>query len=107
VRTLVLLLAGAAIAFGAWLLAGSPFSGPPVTKAEIEHEVRMLPRGRVQTVFCNQVAVPTRDPQPDAPDTWTCDTYVGATRADAQNGPSYRVLVSGDRIASIRRVPTH
>ena len=39
--------------------------------------------------------------------TWTCDTYLGRARFDQETGPSYLVIVNGDGIESIRRVPTH
>jgi len=104
---LLVLLAGAAIGFAVWLVLGSPFDRRPVTKAEIEHEVAQRPRGRVQVVLCNEVFVPTRKPRPKSQHTWTCDTYLGRSKAHTQNGPSYAVLVSDDRIETIRRVPTH
>jgi hypothetical protein len=107
VRTLIVLIAGAAIGFGAWLVLGMPFAKRPVTKAEIEHAVAQRPRGHVQLVLCNEEFVPSQTPRPNPPHTWTCDTYLGPSRADAQNGPSYEVTVSDDRIESIRRVPTH
>jgi hypothetical protein len=103
---LLVLLAGAAIGFVTWLVIGTPFAKRPVTKAQIEHAVAQRPRGQVQQVFCNEEFVPqTSGRKP--PQTWTCDTYLGRSAAEAQNGPSYRVIVSDDRIESIRRVPTH
>jgi hypothetical protein len=102
-----MLIAGAAIAFVAWLVLGTPFAKDPVTKTQIEHAVAQRPRGHVQLVLCNEEVVPTRTPSPNPPHTWTCDTYIGASAAAAQNGPSYKVSVRDDRIESIRRVPTH
>jgi hypothetical protein len=107
VRVLLVLIAGAAIGFATWLAFGTPFAKGPVTKAQIEHAVARRPRGQVQVVLCNEEVVPSRTPRPNPPDTWTCDTYLGPSPADAQNGPSYQVIVSDDRIQSIRRVPTH
>lgn len=107
VRILLVLIAGAAIGLVAWRVFGTGSDKRPVTEAQIEHAVAQRPRGKVQTVFCNQQVVPSRTPQPNPPQTWTCDTYLGPTRADAQNGPSYLVIVSDDRIQSIRQVPTH
>jgi hypothetical protein len=104
---LIVLIAGAAIGAAAVLVFGNPFAEDPVTKAQIEHTVAKRTRGHVQVVLCNQVVVPTRTPQTNPPQTWTCDTYVGPTAAAAQNGPSYAVTVSDDRIRSIRRVATH
>jgi hypothetical protein len=104
---LLVLIAGAAIAFVAFLVFGSPFAKHPVTKAQIEHAVAQRPRGRVQLVLCNEEFVPTQNPRPNPPHTWTCDTYLGRSTADAQNGPSYKVTVSDERIRSIRQVPTH
>jgi hypothetical protein len=103
------LIAGAAIGFVAWLVVGTPFANHAVTKAQIEHAVAQRPRGHVQLVLCNEEVVPSQTPRSDAPHTWTCDTYLGRSRAEAQNGPSYEVTVGegGDRIESIRRVPTH
>jgi hypothetical protein len=104
VRTLVMLIAGAALGLGAWLAVGSPFAGGPVTKAEIERAVAKRPDGQVQLVLCDEQFVPSSAPAADRPQTWTCDTYLGPSKADAQNGPSYQVTVSDDRIASIRQV---
>jgi hypothetical protein len=104
---LLVLIAGAAIGFGAWLALGRPFAHDPVTKAEIEHVVGRKPKGRVQLVLCNEEFVPTETPRSDPPQTWTCDTYLGPTKADAQNGPSYKVTVRDDEIRSIRQVPVH
>jgi hypothetical protein len=103
---LLAMLVGAALGLGTWLVVGSPFGREPVTKAEIEHAVGRRPRGQVQLVLCNERFVPSRAAEADPPQTWTCDTYLGPTRADAQNGPSYEVTVRDERIASIRRVPT-
>jgi hypothetical protein len=104
---LVVLIAAAAIGVVASIVFGSPFSKGPVTKAQIERAVTKRTSGHVQQVFCNEQFVPSENPERKAPETWTCDTYVGPTVADAQNGPSYAVTVSDDRIRSIRRVPTH
>jgi hypothetical protein len=104
---LLVLIAGAAIGLATWLVLGRPFAKHPVTKTQIEHVVAQRTRGNVQVTLCNQEVVPSQNPRPNAPDTWTCDTYIGPTAADAQNGPSYKVTVSDDRIQSIRRVPTH
>ena len=104
---LVVLLAGAAIGVVAVLVVGSPLARHPVTKAEIERTVAQRPRGKVQQVFCNEEIVQSETPRPKGDHTWTCDTYLGPSPADAQNGPSYQVIVSGDSIRSIRRVPTH
>jgi hypothetical protein len=104
---LIGLIAAAAIGAGVLLVVAKPFAKHPVTKAQIEHTVAQRTRGKVQVVLCNQVVVPTRTPQSNPPQTWTCDTYVGPTPAAAQNGPSYAVTVGDKRIQSIRRVPTH
>jgi hypothetical protein len=106
---LLVLVAGAAIGVVAWLVVGTPFARQPVTKAQIEHAVAQRPHGHVQVVLCNEEVVPSRESRSDAPHTWTCDTYLGPSPAEAQNGPSYEVTVSrsGDRIEAIRRVPTH
>jgi hypothetical protein len=107
VRVLIVLIACAAIGFVTWLVLGTPFAKRPVTKAQIEHAVAQRPRARVQLVLCNEEIVPSRTPRPRGLHTWTCDTYLGRSAADAQNGPSYEVTVSDDHIASIRPVPTH
>ena len=107
---LLALIAGAVIGLVTVLVVGSPFAKDPLTKKEIEQTVAKRPQhGKVQVVLCNEEILPTQDPQPDPPHTWTCDTYLGPNKADAQNGPSYQVLVSHDRnhIRSIRQVPTH
>ena len=101
------MVAGAAIGVVAVLVFGQPFARRPVTKAQIEHEVGERPHGKVQLVLCNEEVVGTQTRRSDSPHTWTCDTYLGPSRADAQNGPSYEVTVSDDRIRSIRQVPTH
>jgi hypothetical protein len=103
----LVLVACTAIGFVTWLVLGTPFAERPVTKAQIEEAVAKRPRGHVQLVLCNEEFVPSRTPSPDPPHTWTCDTYLGPSAADAQNGPSYKVTVSDDRIQAIRRVPTH
>jgi hypothetical protein len=102
-----MLIAGAAIGIAAWLVVGTPSARGPVTKAQIEHAVAQKPRGQVQLVLCNEQFVPSSTPAGERPQTWTCDTYLGPSNTDAQNGPSYQVTVSDDRIASIRRVATH
>src|SRR3954447_16855783 len=104
---LLLLIAGAALGFAVWAVVGRPFGRDPVTKAEIEREVAKRPRGHVESVFCNEQFVPSQTSSGKPRQTWTCDTYIGPTLAKAQGGPSYRVIVSDDRIRSIRRVPTH
>ena len=101
------MLGGAAIGVVAVLAFGRPFSRRPVTKAQIERAVAKRPRGDVQLVLCNETFVPSQADSSHPPHTWTCDTYLGRSRADAQNGPSYEVTVSDDRIRSIRRVATH
>jgi hypothetical protein len=105
---LLVLVAGAVIGVVTVLVVGS-FTKDPVTKAQIERTVAKRPHGHVQVVLCNEEVVPSRTPQSNPPHTWTCDTYLGPTKADAQNGPSYEVVVNhdGDHIESIRRVPTH
>jgi hypothetical protein len=107
VRTLLLVLGGAAIVLAALLVVGNPFAKGPVTKAEIEQTVAKRTHGNVQVVLCNEVFVPSQTPSSNPPHTWTCDTYVGRSKADAQNGPSYEVTVNDGRIRSIRHVPTH
>jgi hypothetical protein len=107
VRTLIIVIAGAALGLIAVLVVSSLLSNDPVTKAEIEREVAKRPQGNVQVVLCNEQIVPTQAPRPSSERTWTCDTYIGPTKADAQNGPSYLVTVDDDKIASIRRVPVH
>jgi len=104
---LLVLVAAAAIGVVTVLVFGTPFARQPLTRAQIERTVAKRPRGKVQLVLCNEEVVPARTPQANPPHTWTCDTYIGPTAADAQNGPSYDVTVSDDRIRSIRRVPTH
>jgi hypothetical protein len=107
VRMLLVLVAGAAIGLITWQVFGTPFGRRPVTKAEIEHAVAQRPRGHVQLVLCNEQFVPSQTPSSDPPHTWTCDTYIGRSAADAQNGPSYKVTVGADRIRSIRQVAAH
>ena len=105
---LLVLLAGAAIGAVTLFVVGNPFAKEPVTRAQIEHRVSKLPTGKVQLTLCNEIVVPTASGKPPPGQTWTCDTYIGPTRAAAQNnGPSYRVRVEGGEITSIRRVPTH
>jgi Na+/glutamate symporter len=107
VRTLIVLIAGAAIGLAAWIVVGSPFAKRPVTKAGIERAVTKRTSGQVQLTLCNEEVVPSRTPHPASQHTWTCDTYLGPNPADAQNGPSYKVIVDDGSIQSIRRVPTH
>jgi hypothetical protein len=104
---LLVLIASAAFAILAWVVVGSPFAKSSVTKKQIERTVAKRPRGKVQFVLCNEEVVPSQDPRPKSEHTWTCDSYVGPTRADAQNGPSYQVIVDKGHIQSIRQVPTH
>jgi hypothetical protein len=104
---LLVLVAGAAIGFVTWLALGRPFTRDPVTKAQIEHAVAQRPTGHVQFVLCNEEVLPSPTQRRNAPQTWTCDTYLGQSKQNTQNGPSYLVLVSDDHIRSIRRVPTH
>ena len=106
-RLLVVLVVAAAAGIVASLVIGSPFAKQPVTKAQIEREVTKRTRGNVQLTLCNEEFVPSQTPQPKNVHTWTCDTYIGPTKADAQNGPSYAVTVKDGDIQSIRRVPTH
>jgi Na+/glutamate symporter len=103
---LLVLVAGAAIGLVTLLVVGSPFAKHPVTKVEIERAVARRPRGHVRLVLCNEEVVPSQRRQDSSARTWTCDTYIGRSIADQQNGPSYEVTVSDDRIESIRRVPT-
>jgi hypothetical protein len=107
VRMLLALAAGAVLGVGAWLLIDSPFGNDPVTRADIERVVAKRPAGKVQVTLCNEEFVAGQATGKDAPHRWTCDTYIGPTKADAQNGPSYRVLVRDGEIASVERVPTH
>jgi Na+/glutamate symporter len=104
---LLVLIAGAALGLVSLMVFGSPFAERPVTKAEIEHAVAERPRGKVQFVLCNEVFVPSQTPRPKSQHSWTCDTYVGSSRTDTQNGPSYAVTVDDQHIESIRRVATH
>ena len=93
---LLVLLAGAAIGAVTLFVVGNPFAKEPVTRAQIEHEVSKLPKGKVQLTLCNEIVVPTASGKPPPGQTWTCDTYIGPTKAAAQNnGPSYRVRVEG------------
>jgi len=101
-------VAAVAIIVVAWIVVGKPFAKGPVTKAEIEREVAKKPHsGKVQVVLCNEVFVPSQQAESDPPDTWTCDTYLGPTPREANNGPSYQVIVDKGRIKSIRHVATH
>jgi hypothetical protein len=107
VRILLVVLAVAALGLISLRVFGWPFAKDPVTKAEIERVVAQRPRGQVQFTLCNEVFVPSQTPRPKSQHTWTCDTYIGSSRAHTQNGPSYAVIVDDDRVASIRRVATH
>jgi len=104
---LLVLVVAAAIGIVASLRIGSPFAKQPVTKKQIERTVAKRTPGKVQVSLCNEQVVPSQTPQPKSVQTWTCDTYVGPTAAEAQNGPSYAVVVKDGDIQSIRRVPTH
>jgi hypothetical protein len=104
---LLVVVAGAALGAVAWLVLGPAFANDHVTKAQIERTVAKRTAGHVQVTLCNEEVVPTAAPKSKTAHTWTCDTYVGPTAADAQNGPSYEVIVDHDRIQSIRRVPVH
>jgi len=104
---LIVLIAGAALGFGAWRLVAGPNAGRPVTKAEIERAVAKRPRGHVRLVLCNQEVVSSQQSQSDPPQTWTCDTYLGSSIEDQQTGPSYQVQVRDGRIRSIRREAVH
>jgi hypothetical protein len=106
----LVLIVGAVLGLAAVVLVRSLFGDDPVTKAQIERTVAKRPQqGKVQVVLCNEEVIPSENPRPNPPHTWTCDTYLGPNKADAQNGPSYQVVVSHDRdhIQSIRQVPTH
>lgn len=107
---MVLVVVGVvAVALVAVLAFGSPFSKKdPVSRTQIEHAVGQRTRGQVQVVLCNQEILPGAAPSSD-PRTWTCDTYLGPSKTNTRNGPSYEVIVSADRdsIQTIRRVPTH
>jgi hypothetical protein len=108
VRRPYLLVAVVAIVAAALFVVGNPFAKDRVTKADIEKTVAKRTRGNVQLTLCNQEFVPSQNPEQKPPETWTCDTYIGPSKAEAQdNGPSYEVIVKDGRIASIRRVPTH
>ncbi len=104
---LLALAAGAVLGVGAWFLIDSPFGRDPLTREDIERAVAKRPAGKVQVTLCNEEFVAGQATGKDAPHRWTCDTYIGPNKADAQNGPSYRVLVRDDEITSVRRVPTH
>jgi hypothetical protein len=104
---LLVLLAAAAVGIVASLALGSPFAGKPVTKKQIEARVTKRTRGNVQLTLCNEEVIPSQAPQPKNVQTWTCDTYIGPSKAEAQNGPSYAVTVKDGDIASIKRVPVH
>jgi len=104
---LIALAAGLVLGVGAWLLVASPFGHDPLTREDIERVVAKRPAGKVQAALCNEEFVAGQATGKDAPHRWTCDTYIGATKAHTQNGPSYRVLVRDDEITSVKRVPTH
>jgi hypothetical protein len=104
---LLVLLAAAAVGIMAALAFGSPFADKPVTKKQIEARVTKRTRGNVQLTLCNEEVLPSQTPPPKNVQTWTCDTYIGPNKAEAQNGPSYAVTVKDGDIASIRRVPVH
>jgi hypothetical protein len=93
VRILLVFVAGAVIGVVLlFALGAGPFAKDPVTRAQIESEVGKRPKhGKVQVTLCNQIVVPTASGKPPPGQTWTCDTYLGATRAHMQNGPSYAV----------------
>ena len=108
VRTVLVMVACVALGVTAGLVFGSPFAKDPVTKAQIERAVSERPRGgKVQVTLCNEQFVPSEQPRSKSAQTWTCDTYLGPSPAEAQNGPSYQVIVDDGEIQSIRRVPTH
>ena len=102
-----LLVAVVAVVAAVFVVVGNPFAKDRVTKADIERTVAERTKGNVQVTFCNEEFVPSQNPEQKPPETWTCDTYIGPSKAEAQNGPSYRVIVSDGRIESIRRVPVH
>jgi hypothetical protein len=107
VRVLLVVIAAVAIGVLASQLLGGVLD-KPVTKAEIERAVAKKPRGgKVQLTLCNEQFVPSQSAEAKPPQTWTCDTYLGPNKADAQNGPSYQVLVRDGDISSIRQVPVH
>jgi hypothetical protein len=105
VRMLLVLLCAAVLGAIVWFALGGRLTEEPVTKADIERAVGRRPRGNVQLVLCNEIFVPDSTPGSDPPQTWTCDTYLGPSAAQAQNGPSYLVTVRDDRIESIRPAP--
>jgi hypothetical protein len=104
---LLVLMAAAVVGIVASLAFGSPFADKPVTKKQIEARVTERTRGNVQVTLCNQELKPSETPPPKNVQTWTCDTYLGPNKAEAQNGPSYAVTVKDGDIASIRQVPVH
>jgi Na+/glutamate symporter len=104
---LLVLIAAAAVGIVAAVAFGSPFADKPVTKKQIEARVTKRTRGNVQLTLCNEEILPSETPQPKNVQMWTCDTYIGPSKAEAQNGPSYAVTVKDGDIASIRRVPVH
>ena len=103
---LIALAIGLVLGVGAWLLLGN--RRDPVTRADIERVVAKRPKtGKVQVTLCNEEFVAGQATGEDAPHRWTCDTYIGPTKASAQNGPSYRVFTRDGKITSVRQVPTH
>jgi hypothetical protein len=101
---LIVLIAGAALGLIVWRVAGG--TRHPVTKVQIEREVSKRPRGgHVRLTLCNQEVVPSQQTGSHPPQLWTCDTYIGSTIEDQQNGPSYEVQVRDGKIRSIRQVP--
>jgi hypothetical protein len=107
VRIVLFLVAAAVVGVLASLAFGSPFGDKPVTKKQIEARVTKRTRGNVQLTLCNAEVLPSQTPQPKNVETWTCDTYIGPNKAEAQNGPSYLVTVKDGDIDSIKRVPVH
>jgi hypothetical protein len=104
---LVVIVVAAALGVLTVLAFGSPVSSGPVTKKEIEAEVAKRPTGNVQVTLCNEEVIPSESPQPKSRQTWTCDTYIGQSKAHTDNGPSYQVIVDDGDITSIRRVAPH
>jgi hypothetical protein len=104
---MVLVLVAAGVVGVLASLAFGSFGDKPVTKKQIEARVTKRTRGDVQLTLCNAEVLPSSTPPPKNVDTWTCDTYIGPNKADAQNGPSYLVTVKDGDIQSIKRVPVH
>src|SRR4051795_9188933 len=103
---LLVLIAAAAVGIVAALAFGSPFADEPVTKKQIEARVTKRTRGDVQLTLCNEEVKPSATPQPKNVRTWTCDTYIGPNKAEAQNGPSYAGRVKAADTAWTRGVPS-